>query len=450
MEFLTKWGLLVRLGILGGFTAIGLLSSISLVHAQAPGSEQEQLFQKMLRNPKDLAITFAYIDVAKANGDYEAAIGALERILFFQPGLSRVKYELGSLYFRLGSYELARRYFLEALACSDIDQATRDRIEASLPDADKQLQQNRFSGFANTGIRYQTNANFAPSTGLVRLGGQDLALLPSSSKQSDSNWFGLVGLSDDYDLNNQRGDTLETRFVGYATEQARLSNLNIGLFDLTFGPRLALAPDLFPGATIKPYLAGGNTWLGGSSYLETAGAGVVANFPINARITVEPLFEWRQVNVNTGVAIPISTLNSGNWYTTGLGTSIQLSEQITLQAGGTFRRGTAAFDFNNYDQFEGRAAVTFGFAPPFASISRNWSVSTYARFVRTEFDSANPFIDAATVERDSEWITGVVLDMPLTKTFGISTAIEYDHTDSTLPNYRQNNLSVMAGPTARF
>jgi hypothetical protein len=54
------------------------------------------------------------------------------------------------------------------------------------------------------------------------------------------------------------------------------------------------------------------------------------------------------------------------------------------------------------------------------------------------------------VRRDNEWIGGIAVDMPLTKTFGISTIIQYDRTDSTLPNYRQDNLSAMIGPTARF
>ncbi len=143
------------------------LQTVNAAAAQAP-SEQELLFQKMLRNPKDIEVTFAYVKVATERGDYEAAIGALERILFYQPGLARVKYELGSLYFRLGSYEMARRYFREALASPGIDPATRDRIEASLPDAEKQLQQSRLSGFVATGLRYQTNASYAPTSGVVR------------------------------------------------------------------------------------------------------------------------------------------------------------------------------------------------------------------------------------------------------------------------------------------
>ena len=85
-----------------------------------------------------------------------------------------------------------------------------------------------------------------------------------------------------------------------------------------------------------------------------------------------------------------------------------------------------------------------------ASFRGNCGAANIRRTIRTAFDSANPFIDPATVERDSEWIAGVVLDMPVTKTFGMSTTIEFDHTDSTLPNYRQNNLTTMIGPTARF
>jgi Tetratricopeptide repeat len=445
-----RWWRLARSGFVGGVAAFGLLCSIPLVHAQTPAPEQNQLFQKMLRDPKNIEITFAYVKVATANGDYEAAIGALERILFYQPGLARVKYELGSLYFRLGSYEMARRYFREALASPDIDPITKDRVEASLPDTEKQLQQNRVSGFMNTGIRYQTNANYAPSSGLVSLGGQELALLPSATKKSDSNWFGITGISDDYDLNNQRGDTLETRFVGYVTEQERFSNLDVGLFDLSFGPRLALAPDLLPGATIKPYIVGGNTWLGGTSYLASGGAGISASFPVGTRFTIVPDFEWRRVDVNTGDVLPISTFNSGDWLTTGLAVSTKIGEQMSLQAGGIYRRSESPLDFNSYDQWEGEAALTYSFAPPFSSISHNWSVSPFARLIRTAFDAANPFIDPTTVRRDNEWITGIAVDMPLTKTFGISTIIQYDHTDSTLPNYGQDNLSVMVGPTARF
>lgn len=72
------------------------------------------LFQLILRDPSNLDITFAYANVAAALGDNESAVAALERILLFNPNLPRVDLELGALYFRMGSFEAARFYFLEA------------------------------------------------------------------------------------------------------------------------------------------------------------------------------------------------------------------------------------------------------------------------------------------------------------------------------------------------
>jgi tetratricopeptide (TPR) repeat protein len=70
--------------------------------------DYETLFQQMYKSPSNLDVSFKFAEQAVARGDYEAAIGALERMLFFNPNLPRVKFELGVLYFNLGSFELAR------------------------------------------------------------------------------------------------------------------------------------------------------------------------------------------------------------------------------------------------------------------------------------------------------------------------------------------------------
>ena len=411
-------------------------------------SEQQALFQRMVRQPTNHEITFEYAKVATARGDYEAAIGALERLLFYNPRLTQVKYELGALYFRLGSYEMAKRYFKEALASPDLNPETRRRIEAYLPDANKQLQPSRLSGFAQTGIRSQSNANYAPVGNAILLNGNPLSLTPNAQKKSDINWFGLAGVSHDYDLGNQRGDILETRFVGYLTQQQRFDQLNVGLFDVSFGPRLALAPELLPGATIKPYVVGGNTWLDNKSYLSSTGAGVDVRLPVSNRFTYGPAFEWRRNDFNT---IPlVSSFNSGNSYTTSLGSSWQISQTVRLDSRGFYRSGDAQFIFNEYNQWGAEAALTFEFAPPFSFITRNWSVSPFVKYLETKFGGPNPLIDPATTQHDSMWSTGAIFNAPITSTFGLSTAIQYDHTSSTIQNYRLNNFSVMFGPTARF
>ncbi len=411
--------------------------------------EQQQLFLQMVSNPANHEITFAYVKVATERSDYEAAIGALERLLFYNPSLTRVKYELGSLYFRLGSYEMARRYYREALASPDIDAITKSRIEAYLPQADKQLQQSRLSGFVQTGIRSQTNANFAPAGNLL-VGGTSLALLPTAQRRSDINWFGLAGVSHDYDLQNQRGDILETRVVGYLTAQDRLSNLNVGFFDVSFGPRLALAPELLPGWTIKPYVVAGNTWLGGAQYASSGGAGVSLKIPVNSRFSLSPDFEWRRSDFTLGTLANVSTFNTGDTYTGGLSGSVKLSQRIAFDARSVVRRGDSALAFQAFNQWGLEGALTFEFTPPFEMIARNWSVAPFVRYYETRFDAPNPFIDPATTRRDNQWTVGALFNAPINNTFGISAAIQYDKTNSTISNYRLDNFSVMAGPTARF
>src|SRR5690242_7769410 len=99
--------------------ALALLAGSGAAHAQFSqfsADEQDRLYQQMVRQPTNYALTFAFVRVATERGDYEAAIGALERLLFYNPNLAEVKYELGTLYYKLRAHDMARRYYREALA----------------------------------------------------------------------------------------------------------------------------------------------------------------------------------------------------------------------------------------------------------------------------------------------------------------------------------------------
>jgi tetratricopeptide (TPR) repeat protein len=78
------------------------------------------LFKQQLLKPDDLDAAFRYSELETELGEYEAAIGALERMLFYNPNLSQVKFKLGVLYFHLRSYELARNCFEAVLTTPDV------------------------------------------------------------------------------------------------------------------------------------------------------------------------------------------------------------------------------------------------------------------------------------------------------------------------------------------
>src|SRR3954467_15757257 len=73
--------------------------------ADPPASQalQDELLSQMLRDPTNIDLTLRYARVATELQNFEAAITALERLLFFNPTLARPRLELGVLYYRLGS-----------------------------------------------------------------------------------------------------------------------------------------------------------------------------------------------------------------------------------------------------------------------------------------------------------------------------------------------------------
>ena len=80
--------------------------------------QYDAAFQDMLKQPANLDVLFKFATLASQTGDLEGAVSALERMLLIDPNLPRVRLELGVLYYRLGSYEVARTYIEAALKAS--------------------------------------------------------------------------------------------------------------------------------------------------------------------------------------------------------------------------------------------------------------------------------------------------------------------------------------------
>jgi tetratricopeptide (TPR) repeat protein len=105
--------------------------------------------------------------------DIENAISAYDRLLFYNPALSRVRFELGVLYARLGSYQQARAYFESALQMRDITPEMAEQAQRYIAILDRKLSPDQFTGFAQTGLRYQTNATLGPGPQPVLASGRN-------------------------------------------------------------------------------------------------------------------------------------------------------------------------------------------------------------------------------------------------------------------------------------
>lgn len=437
------------------FCAALIVAPILALQASAQDSgqdvraEQARLAEIIRQRPTDYESTYRYVRLSVDLKDYEAAIGALERLLMFNPGLSRANKELGFLYARLGAYQLAAQHLRKALALGGLDAVQIAQVESHLPDIEKQNEASRWYGRLQVGLRSQSNADFFPSAGLFSVGGIDRFSV--SPRQSDFNAFELAHVAHDLDFQNQRGDKFETRISGYATQQFNLDRYNVGLLSVSAGPRLALAPDLMPGVTVKPYVTGVVSYLGSVNYLNAGGVGFSLFAPIGPMFSVEPGFEWRALSVDSrGLYRSVATLASGDaiqGYVTGV---FKPGDDVRLETRLSFTRGNAGLSSQSFDQIEVQAMLRLDFDPPFDLIGRKWTLSPYGRAFQVAYDSANFLIDPFRARRDVAWTTGLAFEAPITANFGFASSIEFSRNDSNLPNFRSHNLSVAFGPVAKF
>ena len=80
----------------------------------AINARRKALFSRMMADPSNVDLALKYAALSSKAGDLEGAISTLERVEIFAPELARIKLDLGVLYYRLKSYQLAQVYFEDA------------------------------------------------------------------------------------------------------------------------------------------------------------------------------------------------------------------------------------------------------------------------------------------------------------------------------------------------
>lgn len=131
--------------VLGTFAAFGCVSN-GIVAGGQPYAQQmmpavnrgdlqhqyDVAFEELLRRPTDLNVLFRFASLASQTGDLEGAVSALEQMLLVQKDLPQVRLELGVLYYRLHSYEVARAHIEVALKFPSLPAEVRARGEQLL------------------------------------------------------------------------------------------------------------------------------------------------------------------------------------------------------------------------------------------------------------------------------------------------------------------------------
>jgi hypothetical protein len=419
--------------------------------ARSETDAQKAAFDRMTRAPLDHSNTFNYVKTSADNRDYEGAIGALERVLLYNPHLGRAHFELGVLYFKLHSYEQAVLHFEEALADSSLEPALTRRIEGYLPDARKQLSRSRLNALIHFGLGYNSNVAGVSGSNFINAFGLDVPSIRPFPKAGDGAAFAMSELSHVYDFENGRGDAWESQFAAYGATHFEYSPLNVGLMDFTTGPRLAIAPDALPGWSVRPYASVGAASVYASQFSASYGGGVSVGIPICNALVVEPGFEVRRVEANSFGGLPnYNVLSTGVFWRGYASATLKINDMATLVARAYGGRNDADFGGISSSNYGFESSLKIDFAPPTDQIGINWSLTPFVRYVVVDFDQPNPFVNPFVTRHDWQFRAGARLNMPITPNVGVAAAAQYDLHDSTIRNYRANGATVLVGPTIRF
>jgi hypothetical protein len=405
----------------------------------------DPLFQRMLASPSGLDNTLKYAVGATQAGDIESAISAHEQLLFYNPNLSRVRFELGVLYYRLGSYEMARGYFQSALAMRDISPELQANAEQFIAVINKKLQPDQFSGFAQTGIRYQTNASAGP--------GQQALLASNRTFDSrflakpDWNGFGAFGVNYSHDFENQRGDTFEAQVLGYDAQQFAAHQFDVGLLELRAGPRFGIVSDNSNGVSFKPYVVATGAALADAPYSAGIGGGATMHANLG-NVALDPLVEVVQQSYRSSDFYPLAGQLAGTLYTYAFQAAAPIYGGLGWQARVAYVHSNDVYAPYAYNRYSADILLPWNFSLPGSSLI--WTVTPNFGVSQWLYKAPDPTIDPTIAQRDLEWRLGLGLDIPIRSQFSLGLLVQYRAVSSNLPVFSMRDLAITAGPTVKF
>jgi hypothetical protein len=421
-------------------------------------AKQEALFNQMFHDPANLDVMFAYADVSERLGDYEAAVSALGRMLLFNPDLSRVQLQLGALYFKMGSYKLARDYFEKAIEANPPPQVQAG-AEQYLSEIERGQSRQHLSGYVFFGGQYQSDANVAGSSQILTPVFPFPVLLNTPfTKQASGSIFSSGSLLYSYDLETQNRDSFEVTGVGYLNHyfNSFVTRLDLGLLEVTGGPRFNFPNGGLFGdklASFKPYLIGDEVGLGWNQYFAAGGPGIEYQEIVWNDLLVKMAFEFRHKNFTNAPDRPLSTGLNGSDKLVTLSATKPVNENSTLNLEFDYLDQSTQFAFYTNTTYAASGSYRIRYPDPTGFTPDQWETTPFVGRVWSYYaapdpccnTSGNPGMPGLSTQLTQRWRFGLSQTWPVTATAAVVAQLERDIVSSNLPLYSYNNTSFLIG-----
>jgi tetratricopeptide (TPR) repeat protein len=435
---------------LAGVLALAVAATCTVSPTRAVGqsgpTDLERAFQATVQNPNDPEAAFRYARLAAAAGQPQAAIAALERVLRINPRLDNVRLELASLYYSVGSNDLAALYARQALNSPDIPPEVAERARQLLALADTGSRRSRFSGTAFAGVRYDTNATEQPLAGVVTLNNQPINLGPNATGRYS--WSSVLStrLTHQRDLGLQRQANWETNLGLYDQRYGQIPreyDLNAGTLDS--GPEVEISRFGAGVLTVRPFVSGTYVLYGDAYYAGFFGGGGSLQF-LSREWTLRLTGILQATNYQNSSFRPTARDNTGGngSLSASIGYSFGPTTQLTAIVG-VSENSTRQEYLNNWGGF---GVLAFG--TTFTVGTYQLGASTRVGYRRFQYGGPDPFLDPGITRNDRRYEAGATLVAPITGQLALTLEYDYLNVKSNIELFEYDNHTTILGLRVNF
>jgi hypothetical protein len=357
----------------------------------------ETAFQAVMAAPTDERALARYANAATRVGNLESAIATLERILALVPGLHPVRLELAVLYARIRATEMARARLEEIVAAPDAPPDLRERAQRLIDEMERRERYGVLSGSLSLGARYQTNANAGTDSSVIRDAGFDFPTPSDRREEDDVNGFFLASASHVLDLGTDHGIPLVTNGATYWTRQADLDEIDLGVLEITSGPRLPLLPASIDRLTLRPFGLGGFSLLHDelNNYEYGGGAELEKRVGLHSAVTLTYSGRQRDFDVQED--------RTGFTHRVGAVGVVSITTDVATAIGGSWADESAREGFRSNHETRAFIRGTVRYDPPLGMARWPWHASLQLRWIGTDDRRPDDRVDPFVEREDDEW-----------------------------------------------
>lgn|GEM_PF-4181920 len=404
-------------------------------------------YQDVLADPGDLGKTFAYAEKLVEERNFESAAAVLERLSIRYPRQPEIRLELGVMYYRLNSPQMAKEQFQRVLAMQNVDPDVRRKAEEFLLHAEPLTQKSRFTGDVSFGMQYQSNATAGATKNNFIANGLDVGTV-----KKDDDFNGVVGFNVNhvYEFDSQWGTALESSLGGRGAFYIDNNQLNeIDLHGRT-GVGFTIPGFATGQLRLQPHV---NIDLAtrDQQLLEFGGGpGIEASYkPVDQwKLTLgyDAMFrDYQHVG-----SIGDTERLSGSDQTLNLNSTWEIVPRTYLisDVGGHFFN--ARKNYLDYNSVYGGIALLQGYHSPISLLSYDWWLRIGGGYEHRWFDGVNPANGSDNARRDNVWHAQVSNVIPITDSWRITQQFDYEKVNSNLRQADYDNYTASLLATWSF